>query len=223
MTDEEYTAHVRAKMWEKSQGYILEERKRREEERARRQFEEKGRERVRGEWERGLEEVLGRREKRGEERAWRGVWEDYVKGWKELRSLAETAAAVAEAEKSNAATTNDGAKAGLDGKQPKAKPERWKESAIPWPTRFGKLRDVTRESVEEFLLKAPQPEEEGEKVDLLAVLKAERVRWHPDKMQQRYGGLGIDDGTRKGITTVFQIVDGMWGEMRGKGDAGKGA
>ncbi|MCJ1245989.1 hypothetical protein MMC30_003193 [Trapelia coarctata] len=223
MTDEEYTAHVRAKMWEKSHGYIVEERRRREEERARRKMEGKEQERGRGEWERGLEEVLGRREKRREKRVWRGVWEEYVKGWEELRRRAEITTAAAEAEKSKAATTNGEAEGGLDAEQSKPKPKLWKENTIPWPTRSGKLKDVNQESVEEFLLNAPQPEKEGEKVDLLAVLKVERVRWHPDKIQQRYGALGIDDGTRKGGTAVFQMVDSMWGEMRGKVDTGKGA
>jgi len=221
MTDEEYTAYVRANMWEKSHAYIVEERERREEERARRKVRESGA-REREEWERGVKEVLGRPERRREGREWKGVWEGYVKGWEELRIRAETAAAV-EAEKAKAATTNAAAEGGLDTEQARSKPRRWKETVIPWPTRSGKLKDMSRESVEEFLRKAPQPEAEGEKVDLLAVLKAERVRWHPDKMQQRYGGLGIDDGTRKGVTAVFQIVDRMWGEIRGKVDAGKGA
>lgn len=224
MTDEEYTAHVRAKMWEKSHGYIVEERKRREEERARRKGGEKERERERerADWERGVEEVLGRRERRREEREWRGVWEGYVKGWEELRIRAEASAAAAEVEKARTATTIAAAEGGLDTEQARSKPKRCKENAIPWPTRSGKLKDVSRESVEEFLCKAPQPETEGQKVDLVAVLKAERVRWHPDKMQQRYGGLGIDDETRKGVTAVFQIVDGLWGEMKGGVDPGKG-
>jgi len=87
---------------------------------------------------------------------------------------------------------------------------------LVWPTKSGKLHDVDAEAVEDFLRNAPQPEEEGRNVDLLAVLKMERVRWHPDKVQQRYGSLGIDDATQKGVTTVFQIIDRMWGDMKGK-------
>ncbi|OAA53809.1 hypothetical protein SPI_09254 [Niveomyces insectorum RCEF 264] len=50
---------------------------------------------------------------------------------------------------------------------------------------------------------------------LLARLREERVRWHPDKMQQRLGGR-VDAGVMKQITAIFQVVDRLWGELRGK-------
>ena len=47
----------------------------------------------------------------------------------------------------------------------------------------------------------------------LQALKAERVRWHPDKVQQRFGG-AVDEGTMKVVTGVFQVVDDLVEEER---------
>ncbi|KAK0737008.1 hypothetical protein B0T21DRAFT_364230 [Apiosordaria backusii] len=57
-------------------------------------------------------------------------------------------------------------------------------------------------------------EEIGEK-EFVARLKEERVRWHPDKIQQKLGGSDtVDPKVMKDVTAVFQVVDGLWGEMR---------
>lgn len=85
---------------------------------------------------------------------------------------------------------------------------------IFWPVESGKRRDVSHDAVEEFMRHAPAGGE-GD-VDLLAILKAERIRWHPDKIQHRYGVLGIDDVVLRSATEVFQIVDRMWNELREK-------
>jgi hypothetical protein len=45
------------------------------------------------------------------------------------------------------------------------------------------------------------------------LLKAERVRWHPDKIQHRFGG-NVDEGTMKIVTGIFQIVDDMVEQQR---------
>ncbi|KAK4695616.1 hypothetical protein P7C71_g2168, partial [Lecanoromycetidae sp. Uapishka_2] len=92
------------------------------------------------------------------------------------------------------------------------------KSRISWPVESGDWKDVSKEQVEQFFRKAPQGEE-GKEVDLGEVLKKERVRWHPDKMQQRAGTKGIDEATMKIVTAVFQVVDRMWGELREKGKA----
>ncbi|MCJ1395527.1 hypothetical protein MMC18_008413 [Xylographa bjoerkii] len=203
MTDEEYAAHVRARMWEKSHAYVAEERKLREEKKARRKEEEEYEWKNRGErqaWERRVDEVLGRR---GREKAigeWRAAWEGYVKGWEALKGRADR-----QIREDAKPSTNEG--------------KRWKESMIPWPTKSGKLRDVSKDAVEEFLRKAPAEDVDGEKdkKGLTKLLKVERVRWHPDKIQQRYGALGIDERTLKSVTAVFQIVDRMWGEVKDQG------
>ena len=229
MTDEEYTAHVRAKMWEKSRAYIFEERKMREEKKARQKEEERnvgenegergkkrprrkkgaGREEEEGyewkeggnreAWDRMVNEVLARTGREREVEEWGAAWEGYVKGWEALREQTEW-------------QTSQGVEYSVkEGRK-------WKESMIPWPTKSGKIRDVSKEAVEEFLKKAPSEDFDGgtdHRERLTKVLKVERVRWHPDKIQQRYGALGIDEKTLKSVTAVFQIVDRMWGEVKG--------
>jgi hypothetical protein len=43
------------------------------------------------------------------------------------------------------------------------------------------------------------------------------VRWHPDKVQQRFAG-AVDEGTMKVVTGVFQVVDALVEEERKKAD-----
>jgi hypothetical protein len=84
---------------------------------------------------------------------------------------------------------------------------------IPWPVESGKRVDVAKREVERFFLYAPtsgQPTE-GQ---LLKVLKAERVRWHPDKIQQKLGGQDVDEDVIQGVTEVFQIIDELWAKLR---------
>ena len=68
MTDEEYVAHVRAQMWHKSHGYILEERERRAKEHEERKKEQVERDKYRHEAEQ-------RRKMRDREREERHAWE----------------------------------------------------------------------------------------------------------------------------------------------------
>ena len=96
-------------------------------------------------------------------------------------------------------TFNDGAKGSI-------------KERISWPVESGKWQDVGKEEVETFFRHGAGVEG----VDLGEVLKRERVRWHPDKMQQRAGSEGIDNETMKAVTAVFQVVDRLWGETRGK-------
>jgi len=78
-------------------------------------------------------------------------------------------------------------------------------SLIPWPVASRQLKDVDSKTVEEFYLSAPG----GHTGDsLYNLLKAERVKWHPDKMQQRWGQLEQD--VMAGINVTFQTIDSMW-------------
>ncbi|KAI5814392.1 hypothetical protein BZA77DRAFT_356645 [Pyronema omphalodes] len=81
---------------------------------------------------------------------------------------------------------------------------------IPWPVASGRVKDVVREKVEEFMLAAPGEEE------ITDVLKRERVRWHPDKAQQRWGLDALTKTEMEAITMVFQTVDALWAEYKGK-------
>lgn len=210
MTDEAYVAYVRRKMWERSHEYIVEERKRREQQRNRK----RKREAAEGkEWERGVEEALKRGEERRRTGKWKLCWTAYVKGWERLQEGGQAAPISSSSEKDDSIT---------------ALRER-----ISWPVESGSWKEVQPEQVERFFKHAPQPTTGvgvggggddaatvGDQVvvplDLAALLKVERVRWHPDKMQQRFRGQGIelDEKTLKIVTAVFQVIDRMWSEVR---------
>lgn len=194
MTDEAYVAYVRRKMWERSHEYIVEERKRRDEQRNRkrkREAEDK-------EWEKGVEQALKRGEERRRAGKWRVCWLAYERGWERLQEEQAT----------------------LSEKNSTSLRER-----ISWPVESGSWKDVQPAQVERFFKHAPQPTSDAVgdlvPVDLATLLKAERVRWHPDKMQQRFRGQGVDldEKTMKIVTAVFQIVDRMWTEARPTGGA----
>ena len=53
---------------------------------------------------------------------------------------------------------------------------------------------------------------------VLQLLKEERVRWHPDKVQQRLGGR-VDEALMRDVTAVFQVVDALWADARAKAQA----
>jgi len=84
---------------------------------------------------------------------------------------------------------------------------------IPWPVLSGRWEDVGKDEVERFFRHAERygGVREG---GLGGLLKVERVRWHPDKMQQRAGKDGVDGETMKLITAVFQVIDRMWSETK---------
>ncbi|EAW14072.1 uncharacterized protein ACLA_071050 [Aspergillus clavatus NRRL 1] len=202
MSDEEYAAYVRSRMWERTREGMLEEQERLRAERARHrkrqdQSEAEARERMR--FDRAMEESLRRGRERRAVKAWRAVWEEYQLAWEDvIRGVGAVAA-------------------GGGGKK------RFRDLVF-WPVESGKRRDVSREAVEEFMRRAPgseaqtedAPGGEDDSSDLLAVLKAERIRWHPDKIQHRYGALGIDETEMRSVTEVFQIIDQMWNETRAK-------
>ncbi|KAL9585769.1 MAG: hypothetical protein Q9212_001319 [Teloschistes hypoglaucus] len=80
MTDDEYISYVRGCMWQKSHGYIIEERQKREEEKVqRRKREEQGRD-----WERRVEEAIKKSEERRRTEKWKEVWKGYLGGWRLL-------------------------------------------------------------------------------------------------------------------------------------------
>lgn len=204
MTDEAYVTYVRRKMWERGHEYIAEERKRREQERNRKRKRE--REAEGKEWERGVEQALKRGEERRRTGKWKLCWMAYVRGWERLQE-GQTAAPLSSEEKYSTALRD----------------------RISWPVESGSWKEVQPEQVKRFFKHAPQPttttgsggdgDVVGDQVvplDLAALLKVERVRWHPDKMQQRFRGQGIelDEKTLKIVTAVFQVIDRMWSEVR---------
>ncbi|EEQ87468.1 hypothetical protein RJZ56_004858 [Blastomyces dermatitidis] len=232
MTDEEYAAYVRARMWEKTHEAVFEERERRKKERERQRDDNRrtqgGSERE--SFERMIEESL----RRGQERkmkkrtadVWLDIWRRYLDTWEDLNARARAAASKAATASSSSTSKDTGPS--VDKMNEKLR------NLIFWPVESGKRRDITPGAVETFMRNAPIPtpadtpasglEQRGKlqshPSDLLTVLKIERVRWHPDKMQHRYGALGMEDQLIKGATEVFQILDRMWvkeRELRDKG------
>lgn len=171
MTEEEYAAYVRQKMWEKTNAGLLEERERRAEERMKRKEEEKQN--------RKLHEEMDRSRRRAEERRrrrrWVDGWDAYTQAWSKWDGTLDT---------------------------------------LAWPVLSGQRKDVNEETVREFFIHGIGLEDVGEK-EFAAKLKEERVRWHPDKIQQK---LGVQSGSDviKDVTAIFQVVDRLWGQAMKK-------
>lgn len=125
MTDEEYTAYVRAKMYEKTHQHLFEEKARRDKarkERERLAEEGKEQEKEAERFRRKMEESLKRGEERKKRKAWGEAWESYTRKWDELEKETET-------------------KVG--------------KPSIPWPVESGSRKDLGFKEVERFFLWAP--------------------------------------------------------------------
>ncbi|KAI0128868.1 hypothetical protein BJ170DRAFT_349788 [Xylariales sp. AK1849] len=85
---------------------------------------------------------------------------------------------------------------------------------MSWPVASGRREGISSDTVRDFFVSGLDPIEIGEK-DFLAKLKDERVRWHPDKIQQKLG-TKFDESVSRDVTAVFQIVDKLWADSRGK-------
>ncbi|KAF4123226.1 hypothetical protein GMORB2_6776 [Geosmithia morbida] len=188
MTDDEYAAHVRQRMWEKTHAGMLEERARRGEERQRRRDDERRRRRH----QRDVDESLRRGDERRRRRRWADSWSAYQAAW-----------------------------AAWDGTP----------GSLAWPLGRGRPGDdgISPDEVRIFMVRGLRLDE-GENMAApsaaaaaaapapaaaVARLKDERVRWHPDKIQQKARG-EVDDATMKNVTAVFQVIDRLWGELRPK-------
>jgi hypothetical protein len=213
MTDEEYVEYVKRQMWERKHPEIVYETKRRE--RARK-AEEEGRTRRREEFVRRKEQAAWERSQRsrfrdeGERkeryeyefagdkewtrndtprtqssrREYLSTWSAYLTAWDQLKLEL------------------------LEQREKKDDKDSVKPSKrIPWPVL--KSQAPTKPNIVVFMQHAPA----DDRKERLRMLKAERVRWHPDKVQQRFAG-AVDEGTMKLVTCVFQVVDGMVEEER---------
>ncbi|KAA8650737.1 hypothetical protein EYZ11_005036 [Aspergillus tanneri] len=206
MSDEEYASYVRRRMWERTREGMLEEQERLRKERIRQKKREErwGQEsREKMQFERAMEESLRRGQERRRLKAWKSIWEAYLRSWDEVD---KAVAAV-----SSSRDESDNHRSRL-------------RNLLFWPVETGKRKDVSRSNVEDFMRHTPfssadsntDTDKEITLPDLLATLKSERVRWHPDKIQHRYGALGIDEVVMRSVTEVFQIIDTMWNELKPK-------
>jgi hypothetical protein len=206
MDEEEYATYVRARMWERTHQGLLEERERRRLEREKEKERAKERAQADGgykrkddSFERAVEESLSRGRERRKKKAWIGIWERYLRSWDQLNSR-------------TTAAPGDGADKPGDEKKVHLR------NLICWPVESGKRSDISCEAVESFIRHAPGDTGSNKvnEIDTSNILKMERVRWHPDKIQQRYGALGIEEPVMKSVTEVFQILDRMWNEEKEK-------
>jgi hypothetical protein len=203
MGDEEYAQYVRRKMWEKSREGIeaAREKKRRDEAREKAKTREQDAEPKEPNEDASnfifdfeIEASLRRSQRRKGRKRWQQLWNDYIHRWEELQTLA----------KDSNRTIDTG--------------NLFLRNKIAWPVESGKRKDVKTEEIERFIKEGTdsiQSEDQSTENALLSALKLERVRWHPDKMQQRYGFMQIDETTMKGVTATFQVFDRMWNELRG--------
>jgi hypothetical protein len=212
MDDETYAAYVQRKMWEKQNPEIVIERDRMEE---KRKEEQEAKEQRREEFVRARQKeawdyagrAKGSRNEEGDDshrpgrksktrepddEVYARAWTAYLSAWDALKAaLAQETSASSDPAKSPS-------------------------KRIPWPTLQN--RPATRPNIEAFMRHAPATNGEGKITSAqLQALKIERVRWHPDKVQQRFAG-AVDEGTMKVVTGVFQVVDALVEEERKKAD-----
>jgi hypothetical protein len=206
MNDDEYAQYVRRKMWEKSREGVEAAREDRRREKARERAKQKAAADTEGSarpstgglynnfaFDFEIEESLRRGQQRRDDKRWKELWNDYLKRWAALQDLAPN--------------THE------DGRSEKL----FLRNKIAWPVESGKRKDVNSVEIERFIKLASQAAESDEgarATALAAAVKAERVRWHPDKIQQRYGVMEIDESTMKGVTATFQVLDRMWNDLR---------
>lgn len=202
MDDEQYAQYVRRKMWEKSAEGIEAAR---EAKRKERKQEEEARRKERSQQKKPeeptynnftfdfeLEASLRRGEKRKERKKWQQLWQTYLERWKDLQDIYE-------AHRGSSADDTE---------------QVYLRNKIAWPVESGKRKDVVPDEIERFITNVSNILQDGTGP---SVLKSERVRWHPDKIQQRYGFMNIEDSTMQGVTSVFQVLDRMWNDMRKRG------
>ena len=210
MSEAEYVEYVKQKMWERKNPEIVQERKQKERER---KLGEEEKTRRRDEFVRRKEQAAWERSQRPrrdrdmglvtsepislngpQQQEYTSAWADYLAAWDELKHdlLAQRSASEDEIK-----TTIDPSK------------------RIPWPV----LPSQTpiKANIQDFMRHVPSSSllggESGAGKSRLQILKAERVRWHPDKVQQRFGG-AVEEGTMKLVTGVFQVVDSLVEEER---------
>lgn len=206
MNDEQYAQYVRRKMWERSAEGVEAEReslrkeqkereKRRKEEPPSTHNEPRTQTPADFTFDFEIEASLKRGQDRKDKKKWQQAWQSYLDKWKELQNLYD----------SRKGTPADDVE------------QIYLRNKIAWPVESGKRKDVCHDEVERFINKVSASEETesmNQESIKASILKSERIRWHPDKIQQRYGFLHIEQSTIEGVTAVFQIIDQMWTDKR---------
>ncbi|KAI9693543.1 MAG: hypothetical protein M1820_009158 [Bogoriella megaspora] len=223
--DDEYAKWVREQMWARSHEHVIEERERREArarredkwkkakykaklraeemERERMEEEERARERKKekewrrkfreGSFEESMNEETEPEQATVDDLKWTRAWNSYQTKWEGLKDMS--------AQKTNKGDDNNEEKS------------RTASIEIPWPVQSGKAKHVKKEAVEAFFSNGLSGLDRAIK---RSTLRAERVRWHPDKIQHRFGGQNINGATMKLVNSVFLVVDDLYNEIKGK-------
>ncbi|KAL3483858.1 hypothetical protein BJX62DRAFT_230688 [Aspergillus germanicus] len=113
-------------------------------------------------------------------------WKEYNRTWEELRNMPAVSRA-----------------------------SRNPRTAIPWPTDIGSFRscqDVSPYDVQAFFGYGVSISGRGQ---LLAILKVERSKWHPDKVQHLFGAQ-VDEATMNRVTQISQIVNQLYTQEQAK-------
>lgn len=204
MDDEQYANFVRRKMWEKSREGIEAARQDRDRRRTGRRQKEHDEDQAGSSFETlhahahareyevfnlEIDESICRANARKEHRYWRKRWQDYLGGWDSLERICRT--------RKESTVESDGQISLLD--------------QIPWPTGSGSWHELCLQDIKGFFENvAAHNNTDGDVArSEYTMIKMERVRWHPDKMQQRYGGIDLEQDVIEHITAVFQILDDL--------------
>lgn len=216
MDDEEYAAYVKLKMWEKKNPHIVLERERAE---RKRKDQEEAQTKEREEFVRRKEQAAWERSQRRSGRRSGAGDDDDEYDYKfsgDKNSKAESKSQRKESETAKH-TSEEYLAAWLHYLEAwdKLKHELLKDRSaenssahspsqrIPWPVMA--TSPVGKANIEDFMRNAPADADRT----ALRILKSERVRWHPDKVQQLFGG-NVDEGTMRLVTGVFQVVDALF-------------
>ncbi|KAL3469609.1 hypothetical protein BJX99DRAFT_240999 [Aspergillus californicus] len=208
---EEFSEYVRGELWKKTRDGKIEEYERLKTERKRKVQADS--ENIKLEKEREsrskAEEAFRQKSNKQEEKRrlevyWTNAWDTYLMSWAEIEHMREDEAALAAQ--------------GLDSKE-----NIDIRNLLAYPVSSGKEKDISKHNIGEFMLHAPRlsplvgrttAAPEPIKTYVLQTLKTERIRWHPDKIQHRYGAsFGVNESLMKSVTRVFQIIDGLYQDM----------
>jgi hypothetical protein len=88
-------------------------------------------------------------------------------------------------------------------------------AGIPWPVESGERGDLGPDTIKKFVSGGLRGDGVGDE-EFSRGLREERVRWHPDKIQQRLGG-EVEEGIMRDVTAIFQTIDALWDDTRRKG------
>ena len=226
MSEEEYIAFVRKGMWERShEGLKVEKERLRRERESKKAREKKSDDRKWNQSSRSsrnmesnhrsrqeatvfdskIEESLRRGRERKESKKWLAKWNRYNESWDRLQQLAGSGSFSSDRNQS------------------------FRAEEIFWPVESGGIDHITPFEIENFMVNTAESlarlgngitDSEQPRSPLLALLsnlKIERVRWHPDKVQHRFGATSANKELLKKATEVFQIMDQLYNQRRHKG------